>query len=415
MVQKSHLTKEFEEQFGNLSSRISLIQKTQAETLKQYLTQLTEEIPTNLKKIVAAAYILCLTEEVFQVTFDNFQKDFLTFCSALGLELRESSEISDEEFILNYLNPFVKVLSVSSNTFQEMLKTFIVDLATGYSGDLVKTLVIMNFYSPLFHEIMNILQKDVDLRFICAILTTTAEDFIDRKSRLRKGQEIGDFSIAALYEEFKNRYPLGHGEDLIFDMCNTLAIERTWSSLQELVKREIEELSESIITQREDSLAQYKATLAQEKEKYSDDYYVSMITGRLFEVFVMERSMSDTLRTGIVNAIDVMIRRYLIDKHGYASASGEETLQIACNLLWETVWELPQVIAAVMEPTEIMEIMKIENPREWLKQHEREFKERFCQMMARFAGQNPLPAVIGNAFVNMLENAQRMRVRITFD
>jgi hypothetical protein len=60
---------------------------------------------------------------------------------------------------------------------------------------------------------------------------------------------------------------------------------------------------------------------------------VSMIIGRLFELFFLERPMTANLRTGIVNVVDVMIRRYLIDKHGYASASSEETLEIAYNLL----------------------------------------------------------------------------------
>lgn len=415
MLNKSHLTKEFEQQFGNLASRIGLLQKTQAETLEPFIIQLPEDISVNVKKIIAASYLLCLTEEIFQVTFEHFENDFLTFCSLLGFDSKESTILSDQEFILKYVNPFIQILSASSNTLQEMLKKFIVELASGFSEDLVKTLVIINFYAPLFHEILSIIPKDIDLRFVCAILTTTVEDFIDRKYRLKKGREIGDFSIAALYKEFKNQYPLSHGEDLIFDMCNMLTVNRTWLSLKQLVKREIDALSESIITKREDSLAQYKANVAREKEKYSDDYYVSMITGRLFELFVLNRPMSDTLRTGIVNAVDVMIRRYLIDKHGYASASGEETLQIACSLLWGTVWELPQTMAAILEPKEIMQIMKEENPRKWLKYNERQFKSRFCLVLRRYAGKNPLPAVIGNAFIKMLEAAQRLRVRITFE
>jgi hypothetical protein len=116
-----------------------------------------------------------------------------------------------------------------------------------------------------------------------------------------------------------------------------------------------------------------------------------------------------------VNAVNVMIRRYLIDQHGYASASAEETLITACNLLWETVWELPQIIASVLEPNEIMTIMKSENPRKWIKDKEKLFKERFCQLLTRYAGRNPLPTIIGNAFVKILEVALQKKVRITFD
>ncbi len=415
MSQKSHLTEEFEKQFGNLNSRIEMMQKTQAETMEPFLTQLPENVSLNLKKIIAASYLLCLTEEIFQVTFEHFKNDIMAFCTLMGFNFEKLVEISDEEFILQYLNPFMKILSISSNALQEMLKTFIVELATGYSQELVKTLVIINFLQPLFLQIINVIQINVDLRFICAIVTTTVEDFIDRKYRLRKGQEIGEFSIVVLYDEFKELYPLSQGEDLIFDMCNRLTLERTWTSLDKLVRREVDALSESIIEQREDSLAQYHANVAREKEKYSDDYYVSMITGRLFELFVLERPMTDLLRTGIVNAVDVMIRRYLIDKHGYASASGEETLHIACSLLWESVWELPQIMATFLEPHEIMEIMKMDDPRQWVKKSERDFKARFCRSLTRLSGKNPLPAVIGNAFVKMLEKAQRMRVRITFD
>lgn len=414
-MDKSRITKEFEQQFGNLSSRIAMLQKTQSETLEVYLEQLPDSLPSDLKQVISASYLLCLTEEIFEVTFENFMTDFLSFSSFLGFDIENVSEISDQDFISTYLNPFVQILLASSDIFTEMLNKFIVELASGYSRDLVRTLVILNFYEPLFHTILDIINKEIDLRFVCAILTTTVEDFIDRKSRLKKGVQLGEFSISSLYEEFKQEYPLSQGKDLIFDMCNKLTVERTWDSLENLVSKKIKALSESIETQREDSLTQYKANVAREKEKYSDEYYVTMITGRLFELFVLERPLTHTLRTGIVNAVDVMIRRYLIDQHGYASASAEETLKVACNLLWETVWEIPQIAASILEPSEIMEVMKSDDSRNWLKQKEKILKLRFCQLLTRYAGRNPLPAVIGNAFVKMLESAQRIKVRITFD
>lgn len=409
------LTKEYEELFGNLNSRIELLTRTQSETLDQYVNILPDFIPPNFKKIIAASYLLCLTEEIYQVTFDHFRVDMITFCSMLGFNFQISHGIPSHVFVDKYLSKFVQILKVSSDTLQEMLKTFIVELASGYSPTLVQTLVIMDFLQPLFFEMLSIIEKEIDLRFVCAILTTAIEDFIDRKSRLKKGEEIGDSSIVAVFEEFKNQYPLSQGRDLIYDMCSKLTIGRTWEVLETLVQKEIDSLSESIATQREDSLAQYHANVAREKEMYSDGYYVSMITGRLFELFVLGRSMTENLRNGIVNAVDVMIRRYLIDKHGYASASGEETLDIANNLLWETVWELPQILAAVLNPDEIMEIMKTDNPQEWLKVREKGLKIRFNRLLSRYSGLNPLPAVIGNAFIKILETAMNMKVRITFD
>ncbi len=409
------LTKEYEELFGNLNARIELLTRTQSETLEEYVAILPNFIPLNFKKIIAASYLLCLTEEIFQVTFDNFRIDMITFCSMLGFNFQLSHGIPSHVFVDDYLTKFVQILKVSSDTLQEMLKTFIVELASGYSPTLVQTLVIMDFLQPLFLEMLSIIEKEIDLRFVCAILTTAIEDFIDRKSRLKKGEEIGSSSIVAVFEEFKVQYPLSLGRDLVYDMCLKLTLGRTWKSLETLVQKEIETLSESIATQREDSLAQYYANVAREKEMYSDGYYVSMITGRLFELFVLGRSMTENLRNGIVNAVDVMIRRCLIDKHGYASASGEETLDIANNLLWETVWELPQILAAVLNPDEIMEIMKINKPREWLKTREKELKIRFSRLLSRYSGLNPLPAVIGNAFIKILETAMNMKVRITFD
>ncbi|MFX0087729.1 MAG: hypothetical protein ACFFAU_18910 [Candidatus Hodarchaeota archaeon] len=414
-MEKSQITEEFEQRFGNLSSRINILQNSQSEMIKQYTQQLPDLIPIKIKKVISASYLLCLTEEIFEVTFNNFKTDFLVFSSFLGFEIEKSSEITDQYFIEAYLSPFVQILLTASDVFTEMLKMFIIEFATDYSQHLVRTLVIVTFYEPLFHKILNIIQKNIDLRFICAILTTTFENFIDRKSRLKKGVQLSQFSISLLYKEFVDQYPLGEGHDLIFDMCNKLALERTWYALEKLVKKEIEALSESIQTQREDSLTQYQANVAREKEKYSDGYYVTLITGRLFELFVLDRPITDNLRTGIVNAVDVMIRRYLIDQHGYASASADETLAIACNLLWETVWELPQIAASILEPHEVMEVMKSDNPRKWFKEREKMLKIRFCQLLTRFAGKKPLPALIGNAFVRILESVQQIKVRITFD
>ncbi len=414
-MEKSQITKEFEQRFGNLSSRIGILQKSQSEMIEQYSRQLPDLIPIKIRNVISASYLLCLTEEIYEVTFNNFKTDFLVFSSFLGFKIEKSSEITNQYFIEAYLNPFVQILLTTSDVFTEMLKTFIVEFETDYSQHLVRTLVIVNYYEPLFRKILNIIRKDIDLRFICAILTTTIENFIDRKSRLKKGIQLSQFSISLLYKEFVDQYPLDEGHDLIFDMCNKLTVERTCYALEKLVKKEIEALSDSIQTQREDFLTQYQVSVAREKEKYSDGYYVTMITGRLFELFVLDRPVTDNFRTGIVNAVDVMIRRYLIDQYGYASASADETLAIACNLLWETIWELPQIAASILEPHEVMEVMKSDNPHKWFKEREKMLKLRFCQLLTRFTGKNPIPAVIGNAFVKIIESVQRIKVRITFD
>jgi len=133
LSQKSHLTKEYKELFGNLNSRLELLQKTQAETLEQYITQLPDYISQNFKKIIAASYLLCLTEEIFQVTFANFRIDMITFCTMLGFNFRQSSGILRHEFMDEYLTRFVQILKVCSDTLQEMLTTFIVELASGYN------------------------------------------------------------------------------------------------------------------------------------------------------------------------------------------------------------------------------------------------------------------------------------------
>ncbi|MHA2306680.1 MAG: hypothetical protein ACXACU_14965 [Candidatus Hodarchaeales archaeon] len=58
--------------------------------------------------------------------------------------------------------------------------------------------------------------------------------------------------------------------------------------------------------------------------------------------------------------------------------------------------------------------MKSDNTHKWLKTKEKELKLRFCQLLTRYAGRNTLPTVIGNAFVKMLESAQRVKVKFTF-
>ncbi|MHA1215363.1 MAG: hypothetical protein ACTSPG_08695 [Candidatus Hodarchaeales archaeon] len=415
MNDQSQLTKEFEQKFGNLNSRIEMLVKTQGETIDNYISQITADISLELKRIIAASYLLCLTEEILEVSFELFQKDFLEFCSVFNSKNSMIDSYCESEFIQLFLNPFLKILSLCSDTLQEMLKGLILELAQGYGKELVRTLIIINYLYPLFNKILLVVDQNIDLRYITAIITTSIEDFIDRKSRLKTGQKLGNFSITDLYLTYKDIYPLSQGSDLIFDLLNSLTLDRIWFKLEKLVQEEIESLREDINSQREDSLAQYHNNIAREKEKYSDDYYVSMITGRLFEVFVLEREFTPTLRTNIVNAVDVMIRRYLIDKHGYASASSEETLDIACNLLWATVWEVPQILAAILTPSEIMELMKSNEPLKLVQKKEPIFKERFCRDLKRLSGKKPLPAVIGNAFISMLDKCQKIRVRISFD
>lgn len=416
MSRKSKLTREFENLFGNLNSRIELLVRTQSGTLDQYIDQLPGYMAPAFKKVIAASYLLCLTEEIFQVTFENFRVDMVAFASILGFDFRKSASMSSHEFVDKFLSKFIQILKLASDSLQEMTRALIVELAQGYPQELVQTIAILKFLRPLFLNALEIVQKSkVDLRFIGALLAMTIEDFIDRKTRLKKGEEIGDFSITSVYEQFKKEYPLSQGNDLVFDICNKLIIERTWTPLQNLVQKEIDDLAESIATQREDSIAQYHATKARLKQMYSDDYYIAIIAGRLFELFQLERPLTPNLRSGIVNATDTMIRRYLVDRHGYSSASGKETLDVGDRLLWGTVWETPQVLAAIMEPKEIMQIMRADNPRDWLKIHESEFKRRFTIMLGRYAGHEPLPATIGNAFIKILEDAQRMKVRITFD
>lgn len=417
---KKALTNEFKSRFGNVYSRLTMIKNTQDHVLTNLIQEI-ENHPTftseHIKKRLAASYMLVLTEELQEIPFPAFIEDLALFCYQKNRPDLLFDSISSEEFVEGGLEPYFTILLKLSDTINDSLKKLIFELGQGTETDLVQMLLIQHFYQPLFSQIITIIDHDgVDLRFVAALMNLYIREFISRKYRLKVGsKELSGYTVKEILKEFKQTYPLATGEDLHFDIVYKLVLKNTWDLIMELVSGEIESLKETIEDQRAEIKAQYQANVSRESSSYSDDYYSSMIGMKLMEIFQLNRKMNPTMEKGIINAVDVMIRRYSIDKFGYATTTGTEMLKLANRLIWEAVQEYPQMLTPVFEPSELMHLMKIETIEavRWVEDNKGELKRRFHHLISRYVDHNPTPMNIGESFVKIIRIVEQSKVRLT--
>ncbi len=414
-------TDEFRVKFTGLKNKLKTLQYTQidkilelGEELAEY--PLTKALSNEWRLFLSNVYLYVITEEILLVEQNLFIEDFYLWAEKLNVNLL--SEIEDEEerekIIENVVKPYVQSLSGASEIIQEMMRYLILKLGIKWEEELIASYVLNDFLKPMMLRIMN-LAPEMDIRLQAAIGKAMIDEYLDRKERFKHGQEMGEVYVKPYYEKYLESYPLTAGEDLAFDTAWKLIFTPSWEKIQEAVKNEVAKLQETLETKHEEMQQHFKAAKKHGSVKYTDDYYLSMIQLKLTEIFTLDNEIDTKREKSLISATDVMLRRKMIDTTGFASAEREVMIKLTISLLWESVYEHPQIIVPTIQPEDINKIRHVEDPAAWIKENEDRLKEGFKRYIFQGLGFNPGYMDMGQAYVSLLKKAQRSHFQLVYE
>ncbi|MHA2270340.1 MAG: hypothetical protein ACXACI_00650 [Candidatus Hodarchaeales archaeon] len=419
--QITQMTDEFRERFGRLSSRLHMIQVTQGSKLDELQGKIAgnedvKDLSDENLRFLASLYLLLVTEEMYLVPIEIFQKDFLIYCRLAKAEFGKE-DFQTEEFVEGVFVPFAQMLLVASQTIFEMTRWTIVRAASGWDPKLVESYVLNDFLKIMIQEMLNLAPQELDVRIVAAIGLAMAKDFIDRRKRLLEGNALGNISIYENYGKIVDSYPLEKTKegDLAFDLAWKIVFQMVWDQLMEMLSPEIDALR----TKLEEGQAQMKRHYEAEKKKkssaYSDDYYLGLIGMKIHEVFNLGGDIDEKRETSLSHAIDVMLRRYAIDRTGKIGGDRDMILKMTLDLLWKLSFEYPQIVVPILEAGQLMAAFNSPDASNWLREHEDEVLIRFRSRLMRGVGLTPSYAAIAKSFIDLLKEASKARSKIILE
>ena len=134
---------------------------------------------------------------------------------------------------------------------------------------------------------------------------------------------------------------------------------------------------------------------------------------KLYEVFKGKKPINDSKATSIVNAVDIMIRRYAIDKYGHIGFEGGELVDTVVGMLYGAIQDYPKIAGPMLDYKQKAQAMRADSAGEFLKEHDKDLRAKFVR---RLTGRHDrLNAMIMAAeFVKLLKEAQKMNFHIGY-
>ncbi|MFQ5979615.1 MAG: hypothetical protein ACE5OZ_15920 [Candidatus Heimdallarchaeota archaeon] len=418
--QISQMTDEFKERFGRISSRLHMLQVTQSSKLDELQEKLmiegVMEFSVEDLRFLASLYLFLITEEMYMVPIEIFSVDFQEYSNLSKIELGKGT-VDSEQFIEEGFVPFAQMLLIASQSIFEMSRWTIIRAASGWKDSLVQSYVLNDFLKIMVREMLEVAPKDLDVRMVAAIGLSMAKDFIDRRKRRLEGNALGNISIAENYEEIVKSYPLRETKenDLAFDLAWTVVFQPTWEALMEMISPEVENLRLKLEEGQERIKRHYKADKERKSKEYSDDYYLGIIGMKLHEIFNLKGEIDEKREASLIHAIDVMLRRYAIDRTGHIGGDRDMILSMTLDLLWKLTFEHPQIIVPVLESGQLMAAFNSPDVRKWLRKRENEIRVVFRSRLMRGVGMNPSHNAIARSFISLLKEASKARSKIILE
>ncbi|MFW9992812.1 MAG: hypothetical protein ACFFD4_12255 [Candidatus Odinarchaeota archaeon] len=403
------MTDEFRSKYGNMASRIHMLSITQGERIQEIAERITildqcKGMDQENINFLATLYVFVITEEVLLVPPSAFLADFFEYAR---LQRKQIDQLDRNEVIGALFSPFVRSLVLASKIIFEMTGYLINRLGIGWKIEMIQSFILNDYYKPMIQKAAEI-TPNIDARFVAAMTRMMAEDYIDRRTRILEGKALSNLSITRFYKEFLKLYPLDRGDDIHFDLAWKLVFLPMWDKTMILVELEVEKFKEKVQLAKEEMEQHYEAEKKRTSTQYTDDFYLSMIQMKLYEIFKGKQDIDDQKERSIINAVDVMIRRYAIDKYGKIGFEKDELVGTVVKMLYGTVKDYPIIAGALLDYTMKPVAMRAENASEFLEEHDGYLRKEFIKRLTTGHKDRINAMIMAEEFVKLLKEAKKL-------
>ncbi len=335
--QQQAVNKEFTNIFTTLSARVEVFQTTQKGFLENYFNEIKENIIGLSEReidVTSAVYGICLTDDALKnYSIKQFAEDINYLRSLIPEKIEEKVEednlpnlpaekrstLADRvKTAIETETDFMKVLAAyyqANSIIEKVINEFNNDLIVHHTNDrpeiVITSLLIRNHLLDLYEKIAFIYASanvEVDLRFVTAQIKVSIERLIHPKSPLDSQNMI--------FQQIKEKYPLGYGDDLYWDLSEQIIYKEYYPKLKNMLQPLIDEAISEKIKSRETMQNKMDQVKVQNIAAHSKENIRAKVDSLIFETFQFGRTFDDNARGKMQRAVETVLKRMALEEFG---------------------------------------------------------------------------------------------------
>ncbi|MHA1953697.1 MAG: hypothetical protein ACW96U_07115 [Candidatus Heimdallarchaeaceae archaeon] len=338
---------EFRNMYSKLDSKIKQFVRTQPTFLNEIRQKLKTDIgflSPQKKDMALSIYGIIITEDILKSYEPHFFADDI---SSLLNATDKKMSCTDDEFV-GLLASFINILKSIKKSTKIIFQNFTDLRKKGIQNDVIETLLIQRNFSPALSEAnlhFEVGEFEVDMRFLSAIFAYFIELSLEQSEIIESAESAGK-----LYAKAISKYPISKGEDIFYDMINTILIEPYLSQLNRSLS------SDAVISQ----LVQ-KAEIERSEPEEEIASQPAFIQGRIEKVLkIFQDSLSKRLKVGkeideswkmqIESNIEMILDWKAVNEFGKKDLDEQHHyLKYLFDIWFEVFEEFPQMSLPIIE------------------------------------------------------------------
>ncbi len=336
---QQEITNEFANAFTSLSARVEVFQTTQDEFVQSLIPKIKEVLPdlsTSDLKVASAIYGICLTDEAIKnYEAKQFAEDVKYLLEIMTeekdrrevagkpdnsgfktLQERTKEAMTRESVFMATLAAYYKSNSIIETELNELNNDIVLLNINARAEIAITSILIRSHLLPLFDHIFhlyNTIDAAIDLRFITAQIIYGIRNLL--------GENHGKVSMFQIFQEIKENYPIGYGDDLYWDLAMSQIYVKYYESLKSLLKPKIEEGIKS----KEEALESIRAQMnAKAPEQGTDESLRSKVDSMIFETIQFGRTFDGQRKAKLAQLIESLLKRMALKEYGVQDIANRE-------------------------------------------------------------------------------------------
>ncbi|MEM3563540.1 MAG: hypothetical protein QXR19_09945 [Candidatus Jordarchaeaceae archaeon] len=398
---QQEIIEEFRAKYTSVPSRINSFRDTHRELIDEGKKSI--QLPVSLREHseeIIATYYICFIDELIGFQIEKFVEDLETTTKALGLQNGMET--------MSLLTLTTENLRAASKIPSDVVKN-LVDIRGGdISDEVTKAILVKENIEPYFQEmVLNLgsFSSNVDLRWPVAQIRYAFDHFL-RSHGVAKPEK----NISQIYREIYTSYPLSEGKDIYWDILYFQLLSPIYDDLVSIASPMIEEKLSSLEIERKAAPILLKAQQAAEKTKASLEMLNSKLETIMYHVFHRGLELSPEYEAEIENAMDRVLRRITLEKHGVQDIRNpEEMMDIALERIKRLMKEYELLILPLLEPEDIKPY--VEDKKGFLEKNSDLLDRRLRMKLKRYTSPKITPQNLAKGFTEYLKQSLKAKER----
>ncbi|MHA2296127.1 MAG: hypothetical protein ACXADA_08910 [Candidatus Hodarchaeales archaeon] len=121
-----------------------------------------------------------------------------------------------------------------------------------------------------------------------------------------------------------------------------------------------------------------------------------------------KQEIDDQKKRSIITAVDVMIRRYAIDKYGKIGFEKDELVGTVIRMLYGAIKDYPIIAGPLIDYTLKPLAMRADSVEEFLEEHDEFLREKFIKRLVGRHEDRLNAMIMAEEFVKLLKEAKKL-------